>query len=36
MDNAVCLGGVQIVVDKEYWRIDSNSTDISKCPRPSS
>ena len=31
MDNAICLGGKQIHVDKGYWRKDGNSTEPFPC-----
>ena len=36
MDNAVCLGGSQVNVGNEHWRLDGNSSDIKLCPRPKS
>ena len=36
MDNAVWLGGSQVYLLDEYWRLDGNSTDILFWPRPQS
>ena len=36
MDNAVWLGGSEVYVSDEYWRLNGNSTDILLWPRPQS
>ena len=36
MDNAVWLGGAEVFVSDEHWRLNGNSTDILFWPRPQS
>ena len=36
MNNAVWLGGTQVFVEDEYWRLNTNSTEIIQWPRPKS
>lgn len=33
MDNAVCNGTTQVIVDKGYWQKTSNSSTLIECPR---